>query len=180
MSPTSPRLSRNRKRLPAIIALAILVGLAGGALIALRRSAPRPERVTVGKQLPTMTVYDARGAGHDLNALAPGKKKVIAFYSPTCDVCMTEMPQLQPFPEGVALVMVKVADLDAPDPAKFPKNAAAQLVDRDGIFMRTFPMTGVPALLFVNEQGVLLDGMTGAHQPGALQKRLQEFARPAA
>ena len=177
----SLRNGRSHKRLVAVLSLVILAALVGGVQWKLHAVAPRRDSLAVvGKTLPHLPVVDFAGKTVDLSTLQPGKKKVIAFYSPTCEVCAKELPELQPFPSNLELIMVKEPNQKKQppvDPFGLGSNGLKPYEDRNGVLTRSFPMAGLPTLLFVDEHGVLRDGMVGAHPRSATQTRLQQFSR---
>ena len=99
------------------------------------------------------------------------------FFSPACRICSKELRYLEPFPTGLRLSMV---DVGGDGPAEAPKTPAgtdaALYRDRGRAFRRSFPMLGVPLILFVDERGVLRDGVAGPAGRESLQHKLQSFA----
>lgn len=166
-----------RTRALAAAALAILALLAVVAATAVHRAAPkRSTLAAMHRPLPPMAVFDRGGHQVDLVSIAPGTRRVFVFYSPSCEVCQRELPNVRPFPPSLRLVLVSVTD-ELRDPfAQWPEVHQA-LVDRDGAFRRSIPLAGVPLMLFVDEHGVLRDALLGDRGKNALREHLERFAR---
>ena len=130
-----------------------------------------------GMELPHLPVVDTRGKPEDLKNAARGGKRVIVFYSGACDTCRMVLPELAPFPPGVRLLMVhEGADESFESPANLGLAHAEVFLDRNGVFRRSFSMPALPTILFVDERGILLHGLVGAHARGRVQEKLKEFA----
>ncbi len=161
-----------------------LVLLAGAVLAGhlrffwLRSHAPSADSVArLGKELPSLPVVDASGNPVDLKAAVLGSRSVIAFYAESCRICQLVLPELKPFPPSLRLLLVNEEKHSLDDPARGPGLENARMFhDRHQVLSRSFPMCGVPTVLFVDERGVLRMGLVGQHARGLIQARLKEFA----
>jgi hypothetical protein len=167
-----------RRRILAGLGLVVATTLLLRVALEMRARAPRRDGIArIGQSLPHLPVARRNGQLLDLSAEGAGRKRVIVFFSPACRVCREELPHLEPFPVDLQLLMVDVGDSDSAEALKTPAGADAALYcDRGEAFRRSFPMLGVPLILFVDEQGVLRDGLAGPAGREALQHKLQSFA----
>ncbi len=138
-----------------------------------------PEAIArLGKELPPLPVFDAAGTPIDLAKVARGRKSIIAFYSDSCRICQETLPLLHPFPPELRLFLIHTR---AGESVIYPpalRSAGAEVFsDRSGVFSRALPLSGVPAFLFVDEHGVLQDGLVGKRAMYRLRSKLQEFAQ---
>lgn len=124
--------------------------------------------------LPPLTVEDSGGAV-DLNAHVSGTRCVIVFYSPSCTNCKKVLPALQPFPEKLRLILVNES-LDRDDTEQPLLQNADHFCDRWRVLSRSFVAAALPAILFVDEAGILRDGIVGVHGRGFVQRKLKDFA----
>ncbi len=164
------------------VAAAALLGgclLIAGLGLVLRVHVPtRTTIARVGRELPTLSVTKDSGRVFDLSQVVRGRRTVIVFYSPECDICRSELPQLSPFPEALDLYLVSERKLDSLEVPPALASATADLFyDHAGALGRVFPMAGVPTLLLVDENGVLREAMVGARERKLVQQTLWEFAR---
>jgi hypothetical protein len=165
----------------AVLGLVILAALAVGAFARtywMRRYAPAFGTVAqLGKKLPALPVVDEEGRTADLRELVKGTRSIAVFYSATCQVCQLTLPQMLPFPSNLRLIMVN-EDAEAPliHAGMFGFDNPLMFYDREHVLSRSFPMCGVPTILFIDEQGILRDGLIGQHAQKAVQNKLQEFA----
>src|SRR3954447_10621772 len=104
-----------RRSLSALILLSVAaVTLTVGWRV--RHKVPhRASIVQMGQPLPSLVVFDRAGKGFDLSKMEEGKRKVIIFYSPTCEVCQKELPELTPFPSELTAIYVKEGDAPSAD-----------------------------------------------------------------
>ncbi|HEY4642225.1 MAG TPA: hypothetical protein VII75_12835 [Thermoanaerobaculia bacterium] len=175
----SPAGRTARKR--ALAAGALLVFLAAAAGMALKIRAVTPHdgsKIVMGKDLPRLMVRDAMNKPVDLRAIKSGRRRVFAFYSPTCGVCQHELPELVPFPANLDLVMINEGESNEPDPFLAGTSAIMHLSDPDASFRTAFSMPSLPTLIFVDEHNVVTDGLIGAHPPAVAQGKLAAFAHP--
>lgn len=168
-----------KRRLAFGLCLLAGVALAGYAkFFWVRAHVPAPSSIArLGKQLPALPVFDASGSQVDIGKIARGSKSVIAFYSGSCGVCQEVLPHLQPFPSTLRLILVDTKanrPLRSPDALRFGE--ALLFHDRNDVLSRSFPMSGIPTILFVDERGILRDGLVGRHALSLLQRKLKEFA----
>jgi len=169
---------KTRKRVIAVSVLVATALLAAALLVKVRSVAPRTDtRVVLGRPLPSLPVTSPLGSKVDLATIAAGKKRVIAFYSPSCDACQKELPELQPFPENLELVMVKDGSATASDAWTGAMGGGIRYTDNDRILNKAFTMPALPTLLFVDESGTVRDGLIGVHPPEITRGKLQKFAQ---
>jgi thiol-disulfide isomerase/thioredoxin len=165
---------KRMRRAIAAAGLAIACVVAGSLIWARLQSANPQSQVRRDRPLPPLVV-DSAGAAVDLSTFASGAGRVIVFYSPSCSVCKEVLPALQPFPANLRLIMVKeTSDPDDLDLSSLP--AAALFQDRWHVLSRAFAAVALPTLLFVDDGGVLRDGLVGRHERIFVQQKLKEFA----
>ena len=111
----------------------------------------------------------------DLKKHIAGKRCVLAFYSPACRICREVVPYLHPMPEGLQLILInESSNQEKSLTAQFP--GADQLQDPHRVFTQSFATLSLPTILFVDENGILRDGLAGRHQRDFIQKKLKQFA----
>ena len=172
------RAVKPKRRILSGVCLSAAILLAGYARVNwVRTHASSPALVArLGAALPPLVVTDASGGLVDVGKAFLGGKSIIVFYSASCYVCQAVLPELRPFPGSLRLVLVNE---ETGKPSRAPEGfeSALQFRDSNHVLSRSFPMSGVPTILFVDEQGVLRDGLVGEHARGLLQRKLKEFAR---
>jgi thiol-disulfide isomerase/thioredoxin len=169
---------KTRKRVIAVIVLLAAVALSVALFVKVRSAVPRKDtKVVLGRPLPNLPVTDPLGSKVDLATIAAGKKRVIAFYSPSCDACQKELPELHPFPENLELVMIKDGTATASDAWTGAMAGGVRYTDNDRILNQAFAMPTLPTLLFVDENGTVRDGLIGVHPPEVTRGKLQKFAQ---
>jgi hypothetical protein len=131
----------------------------------------------IDRELPPLPVVDACGERSDLRDVARGRRSIIVFYSPSCRLCRTVLPELQPFPPSLHLLLVNEGEA-RPAGQEHPPGFAGALHFRDPnrVLFRSFPMSALPTVLLVDERGILRDAMVGARSHGRLAGRLIAFA----
>lgn len=164
------------RRLLAGAVLAAGIVAAGYLLQGEIRSAVRRPPVRLHKPLPPLVV-DRDGTDVDLADLLRGERTVVVFHSPSCRVCREMMPALDPLPPGLRLVLVRSGKEEARAADGAPRGLDA-CWDRHGDFARAF--VALPTLLFVDERGVLVSGITGRRSREFVRERLERFASGAA
>jgi hypothetical protein len=153
----------------------LVIGIGGAAYMKLHFGPADLRSIArLGEPLPSLTV-DASGISADLRRLSAGRKTIIVFYSPTCRICKETLPALQPFPATLQLIMVSESSAGGdPEALRFP--GAATYFDRWGILKHSFAIAALPTILFVDERGILRDGMVGFYPRERVQRKLIEFA----
>lgn len=153
----------------------LLIGIAGATQFKYRFGSADPHSIVrLGQPLPRLPV-DNSGAECDLRQIIAGCKSVVVFYSPACRTCEEELPALQPFPEALRLVMVSESNAQGQrNSLLFP--GAVSFYDRWGILTRSFAIAALPTILFVDERGILREGLVGTHPRELVQTKLREFA----
>ncbi len=164
--------------LPRRVKAALFLLVGSGLVLSFRLWAPfgsgnSKTLARVGQPLPHLRV-ELAGTAVDLRDVTSGKRSVIVFYSPSCQSCRAELPSLKPFPESLLLVMVSESN-SAKNEGLEPDEALL-CYDRWGVLPRFFAAPALPTIAFVDEDGILRDGLLGSHEPGLLQRRLREFA----
>jgi len=128
----------------------------------------------IGQPLPALIVEGSEGAA-DLGKLASGTKSIIVFYSPSCETCQRVLPSLQPFPAPLRLILVKeLSDESCEELSGFPD--AAHFCDRQKIFSKLFAAAALPTILFIDESGIIRDGLAGYYKRPYVQRKLKDFA----
>jgi len=164
-----------------ISGLCLLAGLAVAGytrLFWVRTHFPSPGSVArLNRELPSLPVVDASGRIVDISKATLGGKSIVVFYSASCHACELVLPELQPFPPTLRLLLVNEgAGLSSSSRYKTGFEKALHFCDRNGVRSRSFPMSGLPTILFVDERGVLRDGLVGKHSREIVQRKLKAFA----
>lgn len=128
----------------------------------------------IGHPLPALTVENSEGAVN-LSRLISGKRSVIVFYSPSCKTCERVLPALQPFPGTLRLILVNESP-DEGDKELPGFQDAARFCDRQKSLSRLFAATALPTILFVDESGILRDGIVGFYRHAFVRQKLENFA----
>jgi hypothetical protein len=127
----------------------------------------------IGQPLPLLTVEN-QGNAVDLKTIGAGMRCVIVFYSPSCRICREVLPGFRPFPNSLRLIFVNEStDRDDFEHAGFPN--AVHVRDKWRVLPRAFAIVALPTILFVDENGILREGMIGLHDPSKVRQKLQEF-----
>jgi len=170
--------TKRRRRILSGLCLCAAILLAGYARLSwVRTHASTPALIArLNRMLPSLPVTDASGRAADVRTVVMGSRSVIAFYSPSCHVCQTVLPELRPFPATLRLVLVN-EEARKSLPPQDTMDEALEFRDSNRAFSRSFPMSGLPTILFVDEQGILRAGLVGEHARGLLRPMLKEFAR---
>lgn len=119
-------------------------------------------REVEGKQLPTVTLHTTDGSKIPTDAVLNGRPTVINVWATTCEACKTEMPALAAVHAefGDRVQFVGVNQFVNNDIAlAFAKNHGVTyelLDDRDGDFVATMGITGLPYTLFVAPNGTIV------------------------
>ena len=165
----------SRRRIAAALCLLIGTSVVAYTKIWVHfRSARAHSVARVGKPLPSLTV-EASGIAIDLKECIAGRRSVIVFYSPSCRTCKEELPALLPFPATLRLILVNESRArDSSDILGF--SGVPLLNDRWGVLSRSFGIRGIPTMIFVDENGILRDGLVGSHKRTLVQEKLKEFA----
>ncbi len=165
------------KRYLAAVILVIVAGALLGVGWRVRARLPlRSSTVAVGKPLPTLVVTDANGRRVDLASVVAGRRSVVVFYSPSCEVCQKELPQLTPFPPELKLIMVREPGGDGLDLLAGGSMIGHRFTDPDGMLRRAFVMPALPTILLIDEHGLVRDGLLGSHEAAFAQKKITAFA----
>jgi thiol-disulfide isomerase/thioredoxin len=173
--PKPPIFSRPWRRFSAALCLVIGTGVAVYLAKWIHFASADPQSLArLDQPLPPLVV-DASGVDVDLRKFAAGIRCVIVFYSPSCHVCREILPALQPFPASLRLIMVNEStEPEDPKVTGFP--GAALFHDRWRVLSRSFAMPTLPTIIFMDEEGILRDGLVGSHERRFVQQKLKEFA----
>jgi len=174
--------SQRRRRHRRILAGIVLLGGAVAAValfLWIRPLVPRSTSIArIGAILPAFPVVDRSGRVVDASKARLGKRTIIVFYSPSCDVCRSELPKLQPIPPGLDLIMIDISGSPSEEADSSGFHCDALFHDRDRVFERSFSMTSLPTVLFVDERGVLDAALAGEHPRDLVRDKLTGFAKP--
>jgi hypothetical protein len=97
------------------------------------------------------------------------------FYSPACRICREVVPYLHPMPAGLKLILInESSNREKSLTAQF--SSAELLQDPRMVLTQSFATLSLPTILFVDENGILRDGLAGRHQRDFIQKKLKQFA----
>jgi hypothetical protein len=140
-------------------------------------SPTRDSIAVVGRRLPPLPVVDSSGNHVDLSQVVPGRRTVIAFFSSSCRTCRVVLPELHPFPDSLRLLLVSEDATNSTGEASGPGfEGVITFRDRRSVFVRSFPLSPLPTILFVDERGILRGGFAGVQGREQVQARLQKFA----
>ncbi len=128
----------------------------------------------IGHPLPELIVENSEGAV-DLGKLVSGTRSVIVFYSPSCKTCERALPALRPFPDTLRLILVNESPGEG-DEELSGFQGAARFYDRQKTLSRLFVAPTLPTILFIDESGILRDGIVGYYQRAFVQQKLENFA----
>jgi hypothetical protein len=154
--------------------MTVLAGYAGATRFRAHRSDPGSV-ARLGRQLPPLWVVDPWGNRVDLSKAAIGRKSVIAFYSASCRACQVVLPGLYPFPPELTLFLVSEGEDPLDDPAGSTHDPALLFYDREGVFARSFSMSPLPTIVFVDESGIVRAGLAGEGTRDRVQAGLKKF-----
>jgi hypothetical protein len=171
-------MSAKRRFLSGLLLIVGLVLAAYGKWQAARDFTPLAGgRAILGRQLPVFPVTDDSGKDVDLAAAVLGKRSIIAFYSASCSSCRRTLPELNPLPPNLNLVLVNEEAGSSVDIRTVPGFDKAWLFhDRSRVLARALPLAAIPTILFVDEAGILRDGLMGRQAPGSIRSKLARFA----
>ena len=171
---SSPHPVTRRRRIWAALCLGIGIVTAGYYLGLQIQTKTQEEKVRLSRPLPAMIV-EAAGAEIDLKRFIQGLRCVIVFHSPSCRICKEMLPALRPFPSGLRLILVNESqNQDSAAISDFP--GASVFQDRHRILSRYFGITPLPVMLFVDESGVLRNGLAGQHSWNYVREQIKNFA----
>jgi thioredoxin-related protein len=170
----SPQPQPRGQRIWAALCLGIGIVAVGCFLQVQIQSSTPKNRVLLNQPLPSMIV-EAAGVNTDLKSFVRGLRCLIVFHSPSCQICREMLPALRPFPPELRLILVNESrDRESSEASNFP--GAAVFQDRHRILSHSFGATSLPIMLFVDENGVLRNGLTGGHTRNFVQEQLKLFA----
>jgi len=162
------------RRIWAALCLGIAAVAIGYFLQARFQSTNPKNQARLNQPLPSMIV-EAAGSPIDLKHFVQGLRCVIVFHSPTCGICKEMLPALRPFPPELRLILVNESEnREGSEISVFP--GAASFHDRHHILSRSFGIASLPIMLFVDEAGVLRNGLAGRHRRDFVQEQLKNFA----
>jgi hypothetical protein len=166
---------RPLRRVAAAFCLTAVVAAATSLLVRNHLRSAQPHLLArIDCPLPSLVVQSSQGKV-DLRTFAVGSRCIIVFYSSSCKVCRRALPALQPLPEALRLILVNEAA--GPDDSLlkgFPD--AVHFHDQWKALKKSFAAASLPVILFVDERGILRDGIFGARTRSLMQQKLRSFA----
>lgn len=166
---------KSKRRIVA--ALCLVAAAIGAVLLKIKLEAGSAKKnllIRMDHPLPSLAVEDSDGTV-DLKTFVSGTRSVIVFYSPSCRICKKVLPALRPFPDTLRLILVNVStDQGHSEFSEF--QGAARFHDKRRILSKSFAAAAVPTILFVDEAGILRDGIVGLYRRGFVQRKLKMFA----
>ena len=165
-----------------VAALAILLLLLGAFVLIVKHAAGNKYshslRVRMKSPLPALKVIDRDGKAIDLSLVGQGHLRVIAFFSPDCHACQRTLPELDPFPRQLMLIMVSEHDIAEIPKDELPFLPSGLYFDRNKVLNSAVSLPSLPTILFVDRSGILQDAIVGLHDRAAVQTELTSFASP--
>jgi hypothetical protein len=166
-------ISRSRR----IRAAFCLAGGIAGLIIFIQffaKSTTQSSLARMDQPIPSLVIEDS-DVSLDLKKYIEGKRSVLVLYSPACRICREVVPYLHPMPAGLRLIMInESSNQEKSLTAQFP--GTDQLQDPHQVLAQSFATLSLPTILFVDESGILRDGLAGRHQQDFIQQKLKEFA----
>lgn len=135
-------------------------------------------RLHSARRYPPVSLENVAGQPVNLLEVAPGHRRVVVFYAPTCGRCERDLPAIQPFP---GLDVVAISEDADPRPALFVSSDGPQwhLLDPRGSFRRMLPTAGLPTVLLVDGEGIVRDASIGIRSTSGIQERIRRFGEGA-
>jgi thioredoxin-related protein len=128
----------------------------------------------LNQPIPSLMVENS-GVLFDLKKYIAGKRAVLVFYSPNCRICKEVIPFLNPMPSELKLILINESSSEEKSlSAQFP--GADQLRDPRRALTQSFATILLPTILFVDQNGILREGIAGHHQRDFIQNRLKQFS----
>lgn len=166
-----------------IVVILIVAGLALGAT-ALVRVGSGMDRVEVGSRMPDFKVTDP----HTRDTLSlrehyKGSVTLVNIWATWCVPCRTEMPAMERVyhdykDRGFRIAAVSVDEAADDVVNEFTTNLGLSfdiLHDRSGDIQKVYQTTGVPESFLVNQEGIIVRRVIGAHDwNSALNRSLIE------
>ena len=163
----NPVLKKKASRLPVILCLIVICGLAFGLVW---MQGAKYEPVVVGKPAPNFTLNDLNGEAIELSDYQ-GQVVFLNFWATWCKPCQEEMPSMERLHQNLEsnfsdrFVMLAVSiDKSADDiPAFMAKHKLTfpVLHDRWGKVDRIYKIMGVPETYIIDQTGVLVEKVIG-------------------
>ena len=164
-----------RKRLFAFFAFAALIVTAAAVKMLFLDQMKEPRStVHLGTKLPSLLAQDLQGHPVDLRTLVSGEPSVVVFYSPTCNLCETELPYFSSVPPNVRLIEVSEG-ARASVPVLSPAYAI-EVQDPQRALFKIVPLLGLPTVLLVDRDGVVRGAILGEHSRSFLVQQFRKLA----
>ena len=166
------------RRITAGICLAVGLSAAVLAEIWLHPRSPAPHLLArIDGPLPSVKV-EASGMAVDVGRFASGARAVIVFYSPSCRICREVLPALKALSSSPLLIrLIMIRESGALSDSEISEFRDADFFyDRWGALRRLFAIPTLPAVLLVDERGIIRDGFVGFHERDWILEKLTEFA----
>jgi thiol-disulfide isomerase/thioredoxin len=166
---------KSRRRIASALCLALIAAVAAFFWLRMHPGSVQSDLpARIDQPLPSLMVQGSKGAV-DLKTRVIGKRCIIVFYSPSCKTCKKTLPALRPLPEELRLILVNVTSEQ--DDSLLPAHGYAErFYDRWRVLSKSFAAASLPVILFVDEIGILRDGIFGARTRSIVQGKLKEFA----
>jgi cytochrome c biogenesis protein CcmG, thiol:disulfide interchange protein DsbE len=173
-----------------ILAAVIVGGLAlGGTLLA--KYGPDVEQVAVGARAPDFQAIDlATGDSVSFRGRYRGAVTLVNVWATWCVPCRVEMPAMQRLydslaPHGFKIAAVSIDEGQPEDVQAFGQELGLSfdlLQDRSTKVQQIYQTTGVPESFLINQDGLIVKRVIGAHDWGspvnrALIERLLDQSR---
>jgi len=154
-----------------IVVGAVVAGLVVGA-VALAKFGPEVDRVEVGAKAPDFRAIDlATGDSVSFREHYRGAVTLINIWATWCLPCRVEMPAMERVyqelaPRGFKIAAVSIDEGSPDDVRAFGQDLGLSfdlLQDRSTAVQQIFQTTGVPESFLVNQDGIIVKRIIGAH-----------------
>lgn len=132
---------------------------------------PAPEQASPSPQIKhkiDFTLKDLNGKDVSIHDFT-GKKIYVNFWATWCSPCKSEMPELEKLYQetkdsDLVIIAVNLGDSKETVQAFMNQNNYhfTVLLDSDNAIASKYGITGIPTSIFLDREGYLVDGMTGA------------------
>jgi peroxiredoxin len=174
-----------RKRLLALLAVAMAFGGVIALLAFLRHSLERERALGRGQTFPPMTVH-VLGEGGEKHTLPSGRKTVLIFFRSDCPQCEREVARLERVCEQIPEERLECVALSfSPEPQTYAWWRAQTFrrvkiaVSRDPNVAERYRdwLMAVPLVFFITERGVIHERHAGERSLEYTLARVREFVR---
>lgn len=148
-------------------------------------AADLPVGVQIGQRSPDFALKDAAGQELNLSSLQ-GQPVAVIFWASWCPHCEKEMPLMQSMYEqygdqGLAVIGVNVPGLGGDTKDKAQAFVAEKgitfpvLFDEGGRVYQEYRVSGVPNLIFIDREGVVVSNYPGAMEAELLEEQIRQL-----